>query len=316
MQLQTKIPLQPVANPIDYDSQILLVGSCFVENIGVKLKYFKFRNTVNPFGILFHPEAIARFFEYAVQRKVFHETDFEEVNESFVSFDAHSLLSANSAKAVAENLNNALRQTCDQLQKATHIFVTLGTSWGYRHLKQDKIVANCHKIPQREFTKELASIVQIENALLRIIEAVKTLKPEISITFTVSPVRHIKDGFVENQRSKAHLIAAVHSVIAQHNYASYFPAYELVMDELRDYRFYDRDLIHPNELAIDYIWEAFETVYLSSQAKELKERVVEIQRGLAHRPFNPDSTQHQQFLKRLDQKIADLQKEIPHLRFK
>ncbi len=315
MQLQTKIPLQPTANPIDYDSQILLVGSCFVQNIGAKLNYFKFRNTVNPFGILFHPEAIARFFEYAVQRKVFQETDFEEVNGSFVSFDAHSLLSANSAKASAENLNTALNEAYDQLQKATHIFVTLGTAWGYRHKLQDKIVANCHKIPQREFTKELASITQIENALLRLIEAVKTLKPEISITFTVSPVRHLKDGFVENQRSKAHLIAAVHSVIAQHNYASYFPAYELVMDELRDYRFYDRDLIHPNELAIDYIWEAFEAVYLSPKAKAFKKQIEEVQRGLEHRAFNPNSDQHQQFLKKLQQKIAQLQQEIPHIQF-
>jgi len=313
--LQTKIPLQPAANPIDYDSQIMLVGSCFVEHIGAKFEYYKFRNSVNPFGILFHPEAIARFFEQVVERREFKESDFEEVNGSSVSFDAHSKLSATSAKAAAEQLNTALADAYDQLEKATHIFITLGTAWGYRHKVQDKIVANCHKIPQREFEKELALVAEVEAALQRTLTAIAKLNSNASVTFTVSPVRHIKDGFVENQRSKAHLIAATHALVERSDRAFYFPAYEIVMDELRDYRFYDRDLIHPNALAVDYIWEAFESVYLSPQAQALKKQVEEIQRGLEHRPFNPNSDQHQQFLKKLQQKIARLQREIPHIQF-
>jgi len=314
LHLQTKIPLIPSANQLDYDSQVLLVGSCFVENIGAKLEYFKFQNLVNPFGILFHPEAIARFFEAVTTQKQFSEADFEEVNESFVSFDAHSKLSATSAKAAAEQLNVAQREAYDQLLNASHINITLGTAWGYRHKGQAKIVANCHKIPQKEFDKELASVKQIEASLLRVLSAVKSLNSKASVIFTVSPVRHLKDGFVENQRSKAHLIAAVHAILEEGD-ASYFPAYEIVMDELRDYRFYDRDMIHPNTLAVDYIWERFLAVYLSPQAKKTMDKVEEIRRGLEHRPFNPDSEQHQKFLQKIEEKIERLQIEIPYLSF-
>ena len=291
------------------------MGSCFVENIGAKFEYYKFQNLVNPFGILFHPEAIARFFEQVVERREFKESDFEEVNGSFVSFDAHSKLSATSAKAAAEQLNRALTDAHDQLQKATHIFITLGTASGYRHKTQNKIVANCHKIPQKEFEKKLASVAAIEAAISRMLAAIAALNSHASVTFTISPVRHIKDGFVENQRSKAHLIAAVHSVIEQFQNTFYFPAYEIVMDELRDYRFYDRDLIHPNALAVDYIWDAFESVYLSPQAKTFKKHVEEVQCSLSHRPFNPDSEQHQEFLRKLQQKMVQLQQEIPHIEF-
>ncbi|MBA80448.1 MULTISPECIES: GSCFA domain-containing protein [unclassified Leeuwenhoekiella] len=315
MNLQTTIPLQPSANQLDYDSQVLLVGSCFVEHIGAKLEYFKFQNLVNPFGILFHPEAIARFFEAVATQKQFTEADFEEINGSFVSFDAHSKLSATSAKAAAEQLNAAQGEAYDQLLNASHIFITLGTAWGYRHKEQGKIVANCHKIPQKEFQKELTSITELEASLHRILSTVESLNSKASVIFTVSPVRHLKDGFVENQRSKAHLIAAVHSILAKNKRVEYFPSYEIMMDELRDYRFYDWDLIHPNALAVDYIWERFLAVYLSPQAKKTMDQVEEIQRGLAHKAFNPDSAAHQQFLQKLDEKIKALQAEEPHIRF-
>jgi len=313
--LQTKIPLQPSANQFDYDSKMLLVGSCFVENIGAKLEYFKFQNLVNPFGILFHPEAIARFFEAVAAQMQFTEADLEEVNGLFVSLDAHSDLGATNSAAAVEHLNTAIQETFELLKNATYLVITLGTAWGYRHKKQDKIVANCHKIPQKEFEKELASVAQLKASLLRVLSAVESLNSKASVIFTVSPVRHIKDGFVENQRSKAHLIAAVHSVIAKNKRVEYFPSYEIMMDELRDYRFYDRDMVHPNALAVDYIWERFLAVYLSPQAKKTMDQVEEIQRGLAHKAFNPDSAAHQKFLQKLDEKIKALQAEVSHIQF-
>ncbi|MGO4912681.1 GSCFA domain-containing protein [Leeuwenhoekiella sp. W20_SRS_FM14] len=315
MKLQTTIPLKQSDRPIDYDSDLLLVGSCFVEHIGAKLTDFKFKSLTNPFGILFHPEAIARLFERAVSQEQFTVLDVELVEDYYVSLDAHSNLNASTDSTVVLNLNTALEDFQHKIKKASHVIITLGTAWGYRHISHNKIVANCHKIPQNKFTKELASVVEVEHALNRIVKAVEAINPEASVIFTISPVRHLKDGFVENQRSKAHLITAVHAVITSNSKVQYFPSYEIMMDELRDYRFYDRDLIHPNELAVDYIWERFSFVYFASETQKKMLQVEEIQRGLRHRPFNPSSAQHKKFLRKLDDKITALKIQIPHIQF-
>ncbi|MEH6659650.1 GSCFA domain-containing protein [Leeuwenhoekiella marinoflava] len=315
MKLQTTIPLKTSKNQFDYDSEILLVGSCFVENIAAKLEYYKFKNQVNPFGILFHPEAIARFFEYVVSGKIFTEVELLEVQERFVCLDAHSDLSGASVSETLKLLNAAIVQARIQLEAASHVIITLGTAWGYRHKTQDKIVANCHKIPQREFDKELATVSDIEDALRRTLNSIQNLNSKLNVLFTISPVRHIKDGFIENQRSKAHLLTAVHSVIDKTEQTEYFPSYEIVMDELRDYRFYKRDLIHPNELAVAYIWECFISVYVSEETHKTMQQVEEIQRGLAHKPFNANSEQHQKFLKKLEVKKSTLQAQYPQIRF-
>ena len=315
MKLQTTIPLKPSGNSIDYHSCLFLVGSCFVENIGAKLAYYKFRTMINPFGILFHPEAIARFLEFAVSGKQLSEADLEELQGRFVSFDAHSALSASSAAETTQLLNEALVETKHQLAEASHIVITLGTSWGYRHLEQDKIVANCHKIPQKAFQKELTSVDAIAATTRRMLSAIAKVNSQVQVIFTVSPVRHTKDGFVENQRSKAHLLAGMHQVLDDSQHMAYFPSYELMMDELRDYRFYDRDLIHPNALAVDYIWERFSSVYFSEETQKTMQKVQEVQQGLGHKAFNPDSEAHQKFLKNLEAKKRALQADFPHFQF-
>ncbi|MEC8682602.1 MAG: GSCFA domain-containing protein, partial [Bacteroidota bacterium] len=280
-----------------------------------KLEYYKFRTAINPFGILFHPEAIARFLEYAVTGKQLSEADLEELQGRFVSFDAHSALSASSASETTQLLNEALFESKCQLTQASHIVITLGTAWGYRHVEQDKIVANCHKIPQKAFQKELSSVEEIAETMRRMLSAIAKVNSEAQVIFTVSPVRHTKDGFVENQRSKAHLLAGMHQVLDESQHTVYFPSYELMMDELRDYRFYDRDLIHPNALAVDYIWERFSSVYFSEATQKTMQKVQEIQRGLAHKPFNPDSEAHQRFLRNLEAKKRALQVDFPHIQF-
>jgi len=315
LKLQTIIPLKQFENQIHIDSQLLLVGSCFVENIGRKLIDFKFKSVVNPFGILFHPEVIARTFEYAANTKKFTASDVLKVDEAYVSFDAHSQLNDTHQNGILENLNSALETLISSCGASSHIIITLGTAWGYDYKLEHKIVANCHKIPQREFDKKLASPAQIENALIRIINSIYKLNTDVHIIFTVSPVRHIKDGFIENQRSKAHLITAIHNILDSHTDVGYFPSYELMMDELRDYRFYDRDLIHPNDLAVDYIWERFSSSYFSSETQAVLKRIDEVQRGLSHRAFNPESKNHQDFLKNLQNKIHNLQDSFPHIQF-
>lgn len=313
MQLQTKIPLTKAENQIDYDSRILLLGSCFAENIGYKLAYFKFQQVQNPFGILFHPLAIENLVSRAVNRQRYSEDEVFLLNERWQCFDAHSDLSAVSKEQLLYNLNSGLDTILSQIRKASHIMITLGTAWAYRNKKSGQLVANCHKVPQSEFSKELMAIASIVESLENVINLVRSQNQKVKLVFTVSPVRHLKDGFVENQRSKAHLLTSVHTLPGVGK--AYFPAYEIMMDELRDYRFYDVDMMHPNLLAIDYIWDKFKYVWISEAAYPVMDKVAVVQKGLVHRPFAPESDAHQQFLVKQRQKIRDLQKEYPFMQF-
>jgi len=316
LKLQTIIPLEKQSiNCIDYQSNILLFGSCFAENIGQEIAYYKFRNYQNPFGVLFNPIAIERLISFAVEKKTYIESDIFFYNERWHCFDAHSDLSASSKEELLQNLNNRLQKTYLELKNTTHIIITLGTAWVYKRLKANKIVANCHKVPQKQFSKELLSVEDIKNSLNTIISSIKTINDKASIIFTVSPVRHLKDGFVENQQSKAHLITAVQELLKASDKLYYFPAYELMMDELRDYRFYKEDLIHPNKTAIKYIWQKFKEVWIASEAYPVMEEVEAIQKGLSHKPFNEKSETHQIFIKKLSENQKDLEKRFPFITF-
>jgi hypothetical protein len=318
MQFSTPIPITKSDHPIDYNSKIISLGSCFAVNIGQKLDYFKFRDTTNPFGILFHPLALEKFIGYALLQKQFTEADIFQQNELWHCFDAHSDLSHSDKQVLLNNLNEACSLANSQLKKATHLIITLGTAWVYRNNTSGNLVANCHKVPQKEFTKELLSPEMIRQSLENIIASITKVNPDIKIIFTVSPVRHIKDGFTENQWSKANLISALHQVLNTEHHqwnTAYFPSYEIMMDELRDYRFYAEDMIHPSAVAIDYIWQRFTEAYITPQAHETMKLADNIQKGLSHRPFNPDTEQHQQFLAKLNEKITLLQKQFPYITF-
>ena len=217
-------------------------------------------------------------------------------------------------------MNAIINTTRLQLQKASHIIITFGTAWVYRFLETNTVVANCHKIPQKQFSKTLLSVQEVCDALKNTVQSIKTLNPEASIIFTVSPVRHLKDGFIENTQSKAHLISAIHQLLNSNpseeiNNEFYFPSYELMMDELRDYRFYNEDMVHPNPLAIQYIWERFSAVWIADAALKTMETVDGIQKGLQHKPFNEASEAHQKFLQNLEKKISVLIAEFPHVIF-
>ena len=324
MNLQTHIPLsKETYNPIDYDSKILLLGSCFSENIGDKLAYFKFQSDQNPFGILFHPKAIETLITNAINQKEYSEASTEPsrsedvffLNERWHCFDAHSQLSSPSKEELLNNLNTAIHKTNKQLNESTHVVITLGTSWVYRLIESDTIVANCHKVPQKKFLKEILSTDEITESLESIIALIRDVNPQVNFIFTVSPVRHLKDGFIENQQSKAHLTAAIHQVIEPRKKTHYFPSYEIMMDELRDYRFYKEDMIHPNQTAINYIWEKFNAAWVSEDALSTEQEVDRIQKGLNHRPFNAESEEHQKFLHSIQQKIAVLKEQHPHMTF-
>lgn len=316
MNLQTKLKLKPQpTNQLDYNSKVVLLGSCFSENIGKKFEDLKFQSTVNPFGILFHPLAIENLVKRAIHKDYYSEEALHFQNEHWCCLDAHSKFNTPSKEELLATLNTTIDNTHLRLANATHIIITLGTSWVYRHITSDAIVANCHKLPQRQFQKELLSVDTIAASLEAIVSLVKHVNPKITFLFTVSPVRHIKDGFVENTRSKSHLLTAIHQLVESRKQLYYFPSYEIMMDELRDYRFYNSDMIHPSDVAIDYIWETFKSVWLSEDAQKTSETVASIQAKKSHRPFNPNSQAHQEFILKLQAEIDELQEKHPFFNF-
>lgn len=315
MKLQTKLHIQPERNPIDYKSKVLLFGSCFVENIGEKLAYYKFNTLQNPFGILFHPLAIEKLVTRALNETLFTEEDIFFHNEQWHCFEVHSELSDANKDAFLRKLNTQLAQLQKYLHTTTHFVLTYGTAWVYRFIETDLFVANCHKIPQKKFLKELTSVADIAASIENTATLLKDVNPNATFIHTVSPVRHLKDGFIENTQSKAHLIAGVHEHMAPKNNMYYFPSYELLLDELRDYRFYADDMLHPSPLAISIIWERFNTAWIASETEPLQKEIERIQAGLDHRPFHPEGDAHQSFLKNLQQKIESLQKAHPYITF-
>lgn len=315
MQLQTVVPIIPLHRKISYTSNIVSLGSCFAVHMAQKLSDFQFQNYANPLGILFHPKALERLFYFAAENKVFSESDIFLHNEIWSCFDAHSDLSDLDPERIVSRLNSKISTFRNELKGASHLILTLGTAWVYRHIASGKLVANCHKVPQNQFAKELLPINEIVRSLDAIQKLIYDLNPGIQCIYTISPVRHIKDGFPENQRSKAHLIAALHEHL-EGTEGYYFPSYELVMDELRDYRFFASDMVHPNTQAIGYIWEKFTAQCIEPGDFNTMKLVDEVQKGLAHRPFNPYSDAHGKFLEHLAKKIDTLLEDYPFMNFR
>ncbi len=315
MKLTTPIKLSRQNPPINYSSKVLLLGSCFAQNMGAKLEYYKFQQCTNPFGILFHPVAIEKLITRAVNHTWFTSKDVFLQNEQWHCFLAHSKLSNTSEEDLISALNSALEKLRTSLLEASHVVFTFGTAWVYKHLEKDTIVANCHKVPQKEFVKQLLSPDDVSDVLLGIETKLRTINPTCSIINTVSPVRHIKDGLLANSRSKAHLIAGVQEIISPEKLNYYFPSYEIMMDELRDYRYYKEDLIHPNDTAIHLIWEKFLSSWVASETFEIQKKIAVIQNGLLHIPFNENSKAHTHFKKDLEVQILQVQKVLPWATF-
>ena len=314
MKFRTKIKATPAVNQIDYDSNVVLLGSCFSEHMEEKFDYFKFEPYSNPYGILFHPKAIEKSVIDCLAQKQYGIEDLYQYNGTWLSLDHHSSFDQRNPDEVLSGINKNLLDGYNALKMASHVIITLGTSWVYKWKDDNSIVGNCHKIPQKKFDKILLSSEQILGSLKNIVAQIQSVNQQASFIFTVSPVRHLKDGFIENTLSKALLHKAIHTLMKELP-LSYFPAYEIMMDDLRDYRFYKSDLIHPNEMAVDYIWEIFKENWMSEATIELMAEVEEIQRSLSHRPFDPDSDMHQKFLNKLEQKISSLKSRHPQIKF-
>jgi len=299
---------------IQLNDKLFLAGSCFTEQIGQKLSYFKFQTNENPSGILFNPLSIMESIAECIDKKIYTPGDLFFYNELWGSWNHHTKFSSISQQDCLDKINNSINVAHEFLKKTDWVLLTLGSSFVYE-LDNKRVVANCHKVPTDKFTKRLLSSSEIEAALNRLLEKLLQFNPAIKIILTISPVRHLRDGFVENNRSKSNLISAVHEVITKKDIVYYFPSYELVIDDLRDYRFFAEDMVHPNYTATNYVWEKFIDACIEVDAQAVMKEIGIISNAKNHKPFNPLSQAHQHFKKTNLERVISLQKGHPSLDF-
>jgi len=303
---------RPFVQKIEHQHKLMLIGSCFTEQIGAKLSGLKFRVMDNPHGILFNPVSIVRAIERYVQNKPYGESDLFYQNECWNSWDHHSRFSDPDKQTCLGRINDSLKAAHDFLKLADWLLITLGSAFVYE-LENKEVVANCHKVPTDKFNKRLLSTEHIHAALNKMQDELGQFNPNLRVIYTISPVRHLRDGFVENNRSKAALIQAVHQVADGAANAFYFPAYELVIDDLRDYRFFAEDMVHPNYAATHYVWEKFMETCIDEPSRLLMKEIATIVAARNHKAFNPSSEQHRKFLQVNAEKVKRLIKEYPYL---
>ena len=308
--LFTSVKLNKSEFYLNHNQSILMVGSCFSENIFDKLSDSKFTVTPNPFGIIYNPISIVSCLKRVLNKQYYNESDLAFKNLKWLSFDHHSSFSNADKEACLLNINESIQLASDNLKTTKTIFITLGSAWVYEY-QNVGVVANCHKIANKQFTKRLLSVKEI-------IASFHAISSELSlynVVFTVSPVRHVKDGLHENNLSKATLHLAINNLVEQNSNYSYFPAYEMIVDELRDYRYFKDDLVHPTLLAINYVWDKFKDTYCNSETIELISQIDKIKAAANHKPFDFKSEAHQQFIKKQKQLIKKLNTQYSFLDF-
>ncbi|MEP6677418.1 MAG: GSCFA domain-containing protein [Ferruginibacter sp.] len=303
---------KPFSIKIKHSDKLLLAGSCFTEHIGEKLNQHKFSVLENPNGILFNPVSICKSVQSYIDNKQYTAADLFQLNDSWNSWEHHSRFSAVDQNESLQKINNSQSTAHDFLKKADWLLLTLGSAFVYE-LDNKQVVANCHKVPADKFNKRLLSADEISNDLKKLIERLQSFNPGLKIIFTISPVRHLREGFVENNRSKATLIQAVHQLLNDEDRLFYFPAYELVIDDLRDYRFYAEDMVHPNYAATNYVWEKFIAACIDEPSKEIMKQVNDIRIAFNHKPFNPSSAEHKKFLQSYFEKTKLLAERLPYI---
>ena len=315
MQFFTNINIKPLQPSITYHDKLLLIGSCFTEHIGNYLEDVKFRTLQNPHGILFDPISVCNSLTSYIENKQYTSNDLFYLNEAWHSWQHHSRFSGIDKVQVISNINESQNKAHTFLKQADWLFITLGSSFVYKLAETLNPVANCHKAPAQTFIKHLSTFEETTVALSTTLNQLFEFNPTIKVMFTISPVRHLRDGVVDNNRSKARLIEAVHHLVGNHDNVYYFPAYELVIDVLRDYRFFDIDLAHPNYSATQFVLEKFAESCCKEETRVLMEEIKKLVIARNHKPFNPTSKQHQQFLSSQFQKALNLKQLYPYLDF-
>ena len=314
MNFHAEFSPKPFNKKISHRDKLMLVGSCFTEQIGNKLYRDKFTVMENPHGILFNPASIAKAVVSYIDKKVYEPGDLFYNNELWASWDHHTRFSNINKEKALNSINSSQEKASLFIHEADWLLLTLGSAFVYEtksgNNEYDTVVANCHKIPADTFNRRLLETGEIINLLAGMIDKLKSANEGVKIIFTISPVRHLREGFIENNRSKAALIQAVHSLV-NNNDILYFPAYELVMDDLRDYRFYAEDMVHPNYAATNYVWEKFVAACIDEPSQQLMKEIDVIVTAKNHKAFNPTSQQHKKFLEMNLEKVKRLQQQYP-----
>jgi hypothetical protein len=313
---RTELKVTPSRATIQLKSGILTQGSCFSDAIGARLATHKLRALVNPFGVIYNPESIHKVLSYSIFNEPLPDHTFIHHHEVHLNYNFHSEFSSTRKDDLASRLMNTIGSTHYFLKDADWLLITYGTAWVYHRKDTGEIVANCHKLPSATFSKALLTPEAIASSFKSFFENLKRYNPRIRVVLTVSPVRHLKDTLELNSVSKSILRLACHQLAGQYDDVDYFPAYEIMMDDLRDYRFYDSDMLHPTQEAEGYIWERFAERYFSPDVKDFIQRWTSILLAMRHRPFHPETLAHQQFLRdtldKLDalKVLVDVEEEI------
>lgn len=312
MEFFTSIAIPPFSQKIDHTRRIFCLGSCFAENIVERLHKAKFQVASSPTGILFNPESIVHCISRLSGNHTICDKELRYANERWFSYDFHSSLSAADKEQTLQAMQQALESGAAALNAANVVIVTFGTAWVYRLKESGEVVANCHKQPQTLFSRELLTVEQI---VCRWRELLTSTLKDKQVIFTVSPIRHLSDGLEQNSLSKSTLRVAIAQLTDEFSNAQYFPSFEIMMDELRDYRFYAEDMIHPSAIAIDYIWQRFAQAAFTKECSALIERIVKITQAASHRPFNPQAEAYLNFCQKQIDEIEKLCNAVPSLDF-
>ena len=313
MKFRTEVQIPVSDTALEIDDRVFSIGSCFASEISDLLKTGQIQTLNNPFGTIFNPFSINQAVKRLYHSEFYAEDDLIKFGEEVISLDHHSKFNSRFVHQTLDKINAEIEVGNRFLQDANWVMITYGTSFIYEFLPKKKLVANCHKIPGKYFEKRLLTHLEITDSVYETVTVLKDIcKENVQILFTVSPVRHTKDGMVENNLSKAKLIAAIHEILPQFENCHYLPVYEILMDDLRDYRFYKEDLIHPNRQAVQYIWEKFGSAYFSDETMDFVEENFKIAKALEHKSADEKSPKHQEFLSTIEKRIAAQQTKVKH----
>jgi hypothetical protein len=313
---RTIVEIQPSGKKITYSSAMVFMGSCFSDTMGEKLESLKFQVCTNPFGVLFNPASIAENIRIVMEDKPFTPDRLYFYNGQWISFNHYTGFSHPDREKCLARINSSLATSAALLKKAGFLFLTFGTAWVYRFNKTGAIAANCHKLPSAEFTRYLLEPEEIIRMYNNLLQEIRDYNPDLTVIFTLSPVRHWKDGAVSNQNSKSILHYALDKILERHRGVQYFPAYEIFMDELRDYRFYASDMLHPSESGVEYIFERFLDACMDPQTLPLMKEVQSLMKASGHRPVNRDDPSYLSFLQTSLMAMNRLSEKHPFLDFR
>jgi hypothetical protein len=312
---RTEVNVAPSVHKINHKSGILFIGSCFTENIGTRMTEYKFDVDINPFGIVYNPLSVKQNLEIIFSGEKYAVSDLYNYQDSWISFDHHSRFSFPEPELCLKEINRRIEYSHSRIRTIQYLIITFGTAWIYRIAESGRLVSNCHKLPADFFVRELLKTENFLSDYRHLITDLRKVNPGLRIIFTVSPIRHWKDGPVQNSLSKSILILTIHELLKIFDSTEYFPAYEIAIDDLRDYRYYEEDMLHPNSQMINYIWNKFCQTYFEDETLQIMKDIGKLNAALKHKPFHPGTPKHREFLLKQMDYVRTLIEKYPFLNF-